>query len=323
MNSSAHDCAEMNSDSLAVHTLRSKTQYTHNFRYRPRNQLFLAAFWEVYRLFVDRKVIPHDCRRRLESFSVTEEDFIQLVIKNELTDGQFIELLDNKVIFDEYTKPPHGEIIGEVIEQIGIQDRAGGRLLMSGTGNRITLSILSLRVDITLTAGQSDKAPDGHWRIHPGRIPPQFSNSFPINPVDGKIAPGLVFEVAVSNETMPTLTQRDLDRYFAAGTGTRLWLAVKVFLDDRNNPPTHRWWAGWAARNRGPNGNFLNSATIHPESMAIVTNHNALLSAATNPPMIFHLDVAILLDPMPIPIGYPNTLDINMEEIRRVASAIL
>src|SRR5215471_10401963 len=95
MNSSAHDCAEMNSDSLAVHTLRSKTQYTHNFRYRPRNQLFLAAFWEVYRLFVDRKVIPHDCRRRLESFSVAEEDFIQLVIKNELTDGQFIELLDN------------------------------------------------------------------------------------------------------------------------------------------------------------------------------------------------------------------------------------
>jgi hypothetical protein len=78
------------------------------------------------------------------------------------------------------------------------------------------------------------KAPDGHWRIHPDRIPPQFSNSFPINPVDGKIAiaPGLVFEVAVSNESMPTLTQRDLDRYFSAGTGTRLWLAVKVFRDN-------------------------------------------------------------------------------------------
>jgi len=39
--------------------------------------------------------------------------------------------------------------------------------------------------------------------------------------------------------------------------------------------------------------------------------------------MIFHLDVAILLDPMPIPAGYPNTLEVNMEEIRRVASAIL
>jgi hypothetical protein len=116
-----------------------------------------------------------------------------------------------------------------------------------------------------------------------GRIPPQFSNSFPINPIDGKIAPGLVFEVAVSNKTMPILTQRDLERYFAAATGTRLWLGVEIFLDDRD-----------------PDGNFLNSAIIHPESMVIVANHNALLSVATNPPTIFHLDVTILPDPMPI-----------------------
>ena len=41
----------------------------------------VETFWEVYRLFVDRQVIPHDCIRRLESFSVTEEDFIPLVIR--------------------------------------------------------------------------------------------------------------------------------------------------------------------------------------------------------------------------------------------------
>jgi len=88
--------------------------------------------------------IADESRRRLESFKVTENDFVELVIDRELADGRFIALEDNRIIFDEYTKPPHGEIIAEVIEQIGAQDRAGGRLLMGGTGNRIALSIMSL-----------------------------------------------------------------------------------------------------------------------------------------------------------------------------------
>jgi len=132
----------------------------------------------------------------------------------------------------------------------------------------------------------------------------------------------MVFEIAVWNESMPRLTQRDLDRYFAAGTGTRLWVGIKIFEDDRNNPPSHRWWAGWATRDRAPNGAFLNSATLHAESMPIVQTHNQLLYLATNP-LIFHLDVAILLNPMAIPNGYPQTLDLNMEEIRRLALSIL
>ena len=124
-----------------------------------------------------------------------------------------------------------------------------------------SLSIHDLHEDITLTRGASDKVLDGHWQISPARIPPQFLNSFPLNPRNGLIAPGLVLEVAVSNEMMPILTQTDLGRYFAAGTGTRVWLGVKIFLDNRNNPPTHRWWCGWATRDQVQKRPLINSAS--------------------------------------------------------------
>jgi len=83
--------------------------------------------------------ISDESRRHLESFFVTEEEFVKLVMDRDLPDGRFIALLENKVVFDECTNPPHGEVIGEVIEQISLQDKAAGRLLISGTGNRITL----------------------------------------------------------------------------------------------------------------------------------------------------------------------------------------
>ena len=170
---------------------------------------------------------------------MTEEEFTQLVVDRELEDGRFISLLDNKIVFDEWTNSPHGAIIMEISAQISLQDRAAGSLFIAGTGDRITISIHGLHEDITLTPGTSDKEPDGHWHLSPARIPPQFLNRFPLNPRNGLIAPGLVLEVAVSNETIPTLTQIDLERYFAIGTGTRAWLGIEIFCDDRNNPRTH------------------------------------------------------------------------------------
>jgi len=71
---------------------------------------------------------------------VTEEEFTKLVVDRELEDGRYISLLDNKIVFDECTDPPHGEIIIEIITQICIQDRAAGSLFIAGTGNRIDLS---------------------------------------------------------------------------------------------------------------------------------------------------------------------------------------
>ena len=170
--------------------------------------------------------------------------------------------------------------------------------------------------DITLTPGTSEKVPDGHWTIDPDFIPPNFINRFALNPRTGKIAPHLVLEVAVSNESMPRLTQIDLARDFAAGTGTRAWIGIKIFKDDRNTPPVHRWWCGWAARDF-VGGIFLNSATMHAESMPILSINNVPISTPTA--IAFHIDVNMLLYPMLRPQGYPGTLDIDMELVRQKA----
>jgi hypothetical protein len=171
-----------------------------------------------------------------------------------------------------------------------------------------------------LTPGTGDKAPDGHWALDPARIPVPFVNSFPVNSRTGNIAPQLVLEVAVSNESMSHLTQVDLVRYFAPGTGTRAWMGIKVFKDKQNVPPIHRWSAGWAARDQA-NGQFLDRASLDAESMPIVPTNNIAVSILTN--IIFHIDVNLLLSPMPRPVGYPPTLDIDLEIIRQTIISVI
>jgi hypothetical protein len=150
----------------------------------------------------------------------------------------------------------------------------------------------------------------------PGNLPnPNAAqNVFPINRVDGFLAPQLVMEVAVSNETMPILAGADLDRYFAAGTGTRAWIGIKVWRSAVNGG-THRWWAGHAAR-RMVNGVFQNGWVMDPQPMTVVAHHNQDLSIPTN--IIFNVDVQNLIHPCLPPAGYPATLDLDLELIRRV-----
>jgi hypothetical protein len=167
-----------------------------------------------------------------------------------------------------------------------------------------------------LTPGTSQKVPDAHWSMPRHHIPPHLINQFSLNPRNGKMLPQLVLEVAVANETMPRLTQIDLVRYFAPGTGTRAWIGIKNFKDDRNTPPVHRWWCGWATRDF-QGGVFLDSATMHVESMPILATNNVPISTPTA--ITFHIDVDILLHPMPRPQGYPATLNIDMERVRQLA----
>jgi len=68
---------------------------------------------------------------------VTEEEFTQLVVDRELEGGRYIALWDNKIVFDECTNPPHGEIIMEIGTKISLIDRGAGSLFIAGTGNRI------------------------------------------------------------------------------------------------------------------------------------------------------------------------------------------
>ena len=114
---------------------------------------------------------------------------------------------------------------------------------------------------------ECDKQPDGHWTINVNRLP-NFQpglNPFPLNEATGELAPQLVLDVAVSNETMLILVDVDLANYFVPGTGTQAWIRIKIFKPSFSNG-THRWWASWARR-RIIGGQFVNEPALSPESM--------------------------------------------------------
>lgn len=161
------------------------------------------------------------------------------------------------------------------------------------------------------------KQPDAHWTINQRRLPvPPPPGTFGIG-AGGNPAPQLVLEVAVSHESIPTLTERDLQRYFAAGTGTRWWVGLKIF---KNPTGTTRWWAGHAERTV-QNGNFIDTATLHVESMPVVQSHNLDISIPTN--LVFNIRVATLTHPAAPPANYPQYLTINLEEIRQIVIELL
>jgi len=170
-------------------------------------------------------------------------------------------------------------------------------------------------VDVSLVAG-SDKQPDGHWTVNTNRLPnpQQGLNVFPVNAATGELAPQLVLEVAVSNESMPTFFETDLAKYFAPGTGTRAWVGIKIFKSSSLNG-THRWWAGWARR-RMVNGQFVDQPDLSQESMPRINTNNVPITQRTN--RVFHIDVFTLLHPCQAPGNYPATIDINLEDVRAV-----
>ena len=112
-------------------------------------------------------------------------------------------------------------------------------------------------------------------------------------------------------------TQTDLARYFAAGTGTRWWVGIKVF---KNPGGTNRWWAGHASR-RFTNGQFENTADISTESMPIVQSYNVDLNVPTQ--LVFHITVSTLIHPCAPPANYPAILDIDLENIRQLIVTLL
>ena len=170
-------------------------------------------------------------------------------------------------------------------------------------------------VDVHLIPG-SDKQPDGHWTVNVHRLPnfQQVPNPFPVNAATGELAPQLMLEVDVKNETMPTLVDVDLVNYFAPGTGTRAWIGIKIFKSSSPNG-THRWWAGWARR-RMVNGQFVDQPDLSQESMPRVNTNNVPITQPTN--IVFHVDVFTLLHPCQPPPNYPATIDINLEDVRQV-----
>jgi hypothetical protein len=93
----------------------------------------LAAFNDVYLPFSEHKPIPPVAREKLDEFLLDSDQFYRLITARELPKARFIYLDEGKIKFDEWTQPPHAEVIIEVVEQIAMQNRPF-RLFDGGTG---------------------------------------------------------------------------------------------------------------------------------------------------------------------------------------------
>ena len=82
----------------------------------------VKAFKECYDFFCRDIAIPRAALAKLSEFTLSTEQFYALVIEKELPKGRFIYLENGQIKFDEWTMPPHAEIIGEVMAQISRQD---------------------------------------------------------------------------------------------------------------------------------------------------------------------------------------------------------
>jgi hypothetical protein len=105
----------------------------HDEQYVPRPTKLLKAFNAAYVPFRDGKPIPMEARQKLEEFKLSSEEFYGLVTARELPKSRYIYLDQGKIKFDEWTQPPHAQVIIEVAVQVALQDRPF-RLFDGGTG---------------------------------------------------------------------------------------------------------------------------------------------------------------------------------------------
>ena len=98
------------------------------------------------------------------------------------------------------------------------------------------------------------KQPDIHWSLAKVHIPPNLMPNFASNPRYGNILPGFCMEIAVKNESIPTLLDTDVPCYFAPTAATRCWIGVKLLINESGNG-NHRWYAAQVDRNRDPTTN--------------------------------------------------------------------
>ena len=88
------------------------------------------VFSDAYRYFEKRQKVPDEIMTKLLEFILDSKTFRQLVT---IKEAKFVYLEDGRIFFDEYTLPPHGEIIGEVSRQIVAQNVP--IIFAGGTGN--------------------------------------------------------------------------------------------------------------------------------------------------------------------------------------------
>jgi hypothetical protein len=275
----------------------------------------VQTFAKAWEFFKNDKMIPVDLLTKFDTFTISEKDYYDnIAIREDRMRHVYWEA--GKVKFNTFTQPPHGTTTGVIQGLIEVQ-LPGDRIFVA-CNDCIYLWSLCWISSVAAAFGTRNKEPDAAWKIRPGRIPGYnpalHAGSFPIDPNTGLESPIIVVEVACSNESIPILTTADLNAYFGPGTGTRVWLGLKVFKKSKPHLP-HCWWFGMAVRDQ-INGVFQNSGTMSANSLPIVTTNNRLLSLPVHN-TILRIDVNLLFQPFPRPAHYPPFLDLDMELVRQ------
>jgi hypothetical protein len=166
--------------------------------------------------------------------------------------------------------------------------------------------------DIVLSPGDI-KQPDIHYTLDPSRIPANILPSFPKHATRNTILPIVAVEIAYFNESLRKLADTDSQRFFAPGSGTRVSIGLKIYIDEDKGE--HRWWAGLMERDFDAQTNrFLDTATIQPPLFPRVPK-NQLMSIPV-PGQRLSIDVAKSIYPMPLPANTPPFFHIDLEQFR-------
>jgi Uma2 family endonuclease len=224
--------------------------------------------------------------------------------------ARYISLIDGRIIFHEVPNAPHGQIIDYLAFNLNTQlDR---QMFLGAVDNGSysprppLFSGVAYILDIPLTT-RSKKRPDYSWQLRKPRIPnppPAWMKFLP----DGLPYPNIVIEVAVNHESLDDLLAY-ANNYFSALSSIRVWIAVKVWLQEK------KFWVGWGER--APTGI---GATIHT-AMAWPPHHSDLNTPVN---LVYSIPMAVVYGTgVPIPPNSPPTLDINVEEIRQVIVEVL
>ena len=121
-------------NSSNVHTLRSQTIYTNDVVHTPWPQGLLHIFNRAYKQFVEHNHVPEDLLKELDKYTLSAQDFKNLIAQKETEKMNHIYLEEGKIHFDEYTLNPHGNVIAEFFRQVHMQD-AGYRILDGSSGD--------------------------------------------------------------------------------------------------------------------------------------------------------------------------------------------
>ena len=99
-------------------------------------------------------------------------------------------------------------------------------------------------------------------------------------------------------------------------------LAIKVFKKTSPNG-INRWWCGCALRKQ-VNGVFSDGYEFSKESMVIEEDmeRNAPVEE-TKKGLIFRLPVEWIISPYKKPEGYPETIEVDMEEVRLLIESLI